>query len=305
MPENLQFIVNETIKRNRLDNFLFEKITSVSKIYLRNLIERRECRVNGEIKHAGYHLRAADIVEIKVNTTALTSMKPENLPLDVIFEDEEIVVVNKAAEMLVHPTLGQKSGTLLNALSYYLNSENLSSNQLESDNSNAQILRPLLVHRLDRQTSGLMVVAKTPHAARFLSSHFQRKLVKKKYFAVVEGFVSEDSGIIDAPIGQFVEEKIWNVKADGKAAETRFVVRQRFFGKSLLELEPITGRTNQLRIHCAYIGHPITGDAKYGGLSFSRLCLHAAKLNFYHPRHNERVEFTSEIPPEMKLLLEE
>ncbi|MDQ6786822.1 MAG: RluA family pseudouridine synthase [Acidobacteriota bacterium] len=304
MTENLQFKIGETIKRNRLDKFLFEQITSVSKMYLRNLIERDECSVNGEIKPAGYHLLADDVVEIKVNSAVQTAMTPEALPLEIVFEDEEIIVVDKPAEMLVHPTLGQKNGTLLNALSYYLNVENAAQNQLANNSPKLKFIRPVLIHRLDRQTSGLMVIAKTARAARILSSHFQKKLVEKKYLTVVQGNVSEDSGTIDAPIGRFAEEKIWNVKADGKTAKTSFRVVQRFSGKTLLELEPITGRTNQLRIHCAYFGHPIIGDVKYGGLEFSRLCLHAAKLNFYHPRENKRMEFASEIPSQLQSLLE-
>jgi len=303
MPENVQFKVDETIKRNRLDKFLFEQITSVSKMHLRNLIESDECTVNGEIKPAGYHLLVDDLVEIKVDTAAETAMTPEALPLKIVYDDDEIIVVDKVSEMLVHPTLGQKNGALLNALSYYLNGENALQNQSANNSPKSKIIRPVLVHRLDRQTSGLIVIAKTPRAARILSAHFQRKLIEKKYFAVVQGVVSEDSGIINAPIGRFSEEKIWNVKADGKPAETVFRVLQRLPGKTLLELEPITGRTNQLRIHCAYFGCPIIGDEKYGGMEFSRLCLHAAKLNFYHPGENKRMEFTSEIPLEMNLLL--
>jgi len=304
MAENLQFKVDETIKRNRLDKFLFERITSVSKMHLRNLIQSNECRVNGEIKAAGYHLSLDDFVEIKVDTAIETAMKPEALPLEIVYEDEEIIVVDKAAGMLVHPSLGQKSGTLLNALSYYLNGKSAKQKQSEKNSPELKIIRPILVHRLDRQTSGLMVIAKTSRAARILSAHFQRKLIEKKYFAAVHGIVAKDAGIINAPIGRFSEEKLWNVKADGKSAETIFNVLQRFSDKTLLELEPVTGRTNQLRIHCAYIGCPIIGDEKYGGLKFSRLCLHAAKLNFYHPNGNKRMEFTSEIPLEINLLLE-
>ena len=141
-----------------------------------------------------------------------------------------------------------------------------------------------------------MVVAKTPEALSFLSRHFQKRLVKKKYLAIVRGTVAENSGTICAPIGYYAEEKIWNVKADGKAAETNFQVLQKFSGATLLEIEPITGRTNQLRIHSAFIGHPIVGDERYGGNDFSRLCLHAAKLGFYHPRSNEWTEFESASP---------
>lgn len=303
MPEKFQFKIEETVKKTRLDKFLFGQITVVSKIYLRNLVDKGECRVNGHAGLAGYHLKKDDIVEIAVDLEALTSMKPEPLPLEIIFEDEQIIVVDKAADMLVHPTLGQKSGTLLNALSYYLNKDLINS-QDETKENYSKFIRPGLIHRLDRQTSGLMVIAKTPEALSFLSNHFQRKIVKKKYTAIVGGELSEDSGIIDEPIGYFENEKSWNVKADGKTAETKFQVVERLSGRTVLELEPVTGRTNQLRIHCAHIGHPIIGDERYGGQKFSRLCLHAQKLSFYHLSTNIRTEFESELPPELKRLTE-
>ncbi len=303
MPENFQFKIEETVKKARLDKFLFGQITTHSKIYLSNLIGKGECRVNGAAGLAGYHLKKDDVVEIAFDLSAVTSMKPEAISLKVVFEDDALIVIDKPAEMLVHPTLGQKNGTLLNALSYYLNKDLINS-QAETKQNYSKFIRPGLVHRLDRQTSGLMVIAKTPESLSFLSNHFQRKIVKKKYIAVVEGEISEDSGTIGELIGYFEEQKSWNVKADGKTAETKFQVLKRFSGKTVLELEPVTGRTNQLRIHCAYIGHPIIGDERYNGRKFSRLCLHAQKLGFYHPSTNIWTEFAIEIPTELKQLAE-
>lgn len=303
MLEKFRFTIEETARRNRLDKFLYERITTHSKIYLRTLIDKGECFVNGGVGLAGYQLKKEDTVEICVDSSAVTSMTPEELPLVVVFEDDFIIVVDKAADVLVHPSLGQKSETLLNALSYYLNKD------LINSASNAQVnqskfIRPGLIHRLDRQTSGLMVVAKKTEALSFLSNHFQRKLVKKKYIATVGGAVAEDSGVIDEPIGYFEDERIWNVKTDGKAAETRFRVVERFDDRTVLELEPVTGRTNQLRIHCARIGHPIIGDKRYAGEPFSRLCLHAARLGFHHPQTNVWTEFESALPAELKNLAE-
>ncbi len=305
MPTKLTFQISETIRKNRLDNFLFEEIKAVSKIYLRELLKKDECRVNGKPEQSGYHLQAGDIVEIEVDLDAETAMKPEAIPLTIVFEDAEIIVVDKPSGMLVHPTLGQKNGTLLNALNFYLNHKiwlsqrNTATNQSQIPNPKSQIIRPGLVHRLDRQTSGLMIIAKTSRAHRILCDHFQRKLVEKKYLAIVGGVVEKDSGTIDAPVGRFEDEKRWGVKADGKTAETCFRVLQRFTDKTLLELEPVTGRTNQLRIHCASIGHPIIGDKLHNGREFSRLCLHAAKLTFWHPQDNHRLEFESELPKEL------
>ncbi len=156
------------------------------------------------------------------------------------------------------------------------------------------------MHRLDKKTSGLLLIAKTACAHRVLCEHFQRKLVEKNYLALVEGIVKEDSGEISAPIGRFEETKHWNIKPDGKTAETRFQVKERYADTTLLELQPITGRTNQLRIHCEHIGHPIVGDERRGGRIFSRLCLHAFKLSFYHPTNHQKLTFEIDLPDEFR-----
>ena len=297
MSETVKFNIAETVRRNRLDAFLFGRFTAVSKIYLRNLIVKGDCRINGEATNSGYCLKSGDCIEIDIDLAAETSMKPENVPLDIVFEDEEVLVVDKPAGMLVHPTLHRKSGTLLNALAFYLNRESLNS---AIRNPQSAFVRPGLVHRLDRKTSGLILIAKTDRALRNLSAHFTRRLIKKAYLAIVQGKIADDSGTIDAPIGHFEEERFWGIKADGKSAVTNFRVLERFSDEILLELEPVTGRTNQVRIHCAHFGHPIIGDDKYGGREFSRLCLHAAKIAFYHPSTNVWMEFESETPAEMK-----
>lgn len=268
-------------------------------MYLRDLIKTEKCLVNGTVENRGYKLRTNDFVEIEMDRRIERAMKPEPLPLEIIFEDAEIIVVNKAAGMLMHPTFAQKTGTLLNALAFYLNfsaqsgedSEKNTKDKGQGKRDESKFIRPGLIHRLDRQTSGLLVVAKTPRAHRVLSDHFRRKLVEKRYFALVEGVVREDSGIILAPIGRIEEIRLWNVKEDGKHAETRFRVKERFSDSTLLELEPVTGRTNQLRIHCAHIGHPIIGDEWHSKREFPRLCLHAYKLAFWHPDGNRWMEF--------------
>jgi 23S rRNA pseudouridine1911/1915/1917 synthase len=307
MTAKLQFQIEETTKRNRLDNFLSARITTHSKIYLRNRIGAGACRVNGEIAARGLHLRAGDAVEIEIDLDAPTSMKPEAISLEIVFEDNALLVVDKPAEMLVHPSLGQKNGTLLNGLSYHLNRAKIASQTpVEAITSTtSEFVRPFLVHRLDRKTSGLIVVAKTPEAMRALSIRFQKRLVEKTYLAIVEGIVSVDMGTIEAPIGQDLQSKRWTITASGKTAETKFRVLQAFTDKTLLELQPVTGRTNQLRIHCAHIGHPIFGDNRYGDVdSFSRLCLHAARLSFRHPTDNNLLEFESDLPAELKSFLE-
>jgi 23S rRNA pseudouridine1911/1915/1917 synthase len=290
---NFQFQIQETLHKNRLDKFLFNEITAVSRMYLRHLIRAEKCTINGKIENGGYHLQAGDAVEIEVDIKAETEMLPENIPLEIIFEDSELIVIDKPPGMLAHPTKGVRRGTLLNSVTYHLNFNE------QAEPKSEKLIRAGLVHRLDKKTSGLMVIAKNPRAHRILCSHFQRKLVEKKYFAVVERLVKEDFGTIVAPIGRNAEEKFWYVSDDGKYAESRFRVIERNAETTLLELEPVTGRTNQLRLHCAHIGHPIIGDDKYGGREFPRLCLHAAKLSFWHPNGNRRLEFESALPEEM------
>jgi len=195
--------------------------------------------------------------------------------------------------MLVHPSHREKNGTLLNALTFHLNSA--------LKTAPCAFTRPGLPHRLDKQTSGLIAIAKTARSHRVLSDHFMKRRVEKLYLAVVDGVVNADEGSIDAPIGRDRELKHWGVKDDGKISKTKFRVRERFKKATLLELEPLTGRTNQLRIHCESIGHPIVGDIRRGGSPFGRLCLHAYRLAFPHPVSGERKEFQSDIPADFGL----
>ncbi|MBP6004583.1 MAG: RluA family pseudouridine synthase [Pyrinomonadaceae bacterium] len=273
----------------RLDDFLFDKFNGLSKMYLREIVKNERCEVNGRAENIGYKLRPNDLIEIHIDTTRETAMRPENVPVDIVFEDEHLLVVNKPAGTLVHPTHRDKSGTLLNALAYHLNR-----GKIEADVSGIDttaFIRAGLIHRLDKHTSGLMVVAKTARTHRILADHFKRKFVEKRYLALVNGVINDGEGTINAPIGRFAELKFWDIKADGKHAETRFWVRERRERSTLLELEPVTGRTNQLRIHCSSIGHPIVGDVDRGGPAHSRLCLHAWKLTFRHPNGGEPMTF--------------
>jgi 23S rRNA pseudouridine1911/1915/1917 synthase len=289
-------------------------------MYLRRIVRDEECEVNGRFENVGYRVRGGDFVEIELDLTRENSMRPENVPLDVVFEDDHLIVINKPPGMLVHPTNRDKNGTLLNALVFHVNAERLSNAECGTRNAefavggsqdehdtdlhdvglhsnsafrvpHSAFIRPGLVHRLDKQTSGLIVIAKSVRIHRSLAKQFQRKFVEKKYLALVEGSVKPDSGTIDAAIGRFAEKKHWDVKPGGKHAETRFLVRERRDDSTLLELEPVTGRTNQLRIHCASIGHPIVGDVTRGGREFERLCLHAWKLTFRHPIDRNDLSF--------------
>ncbi|MDT7688973.1 MAG: rRNA synthase [Acidobacteriota bacterium] len=302
MTKSLQFRVEDDGAGRRLDALLAERLVRLSRMHIASLLARGACLVNGAAAHAGRRLRAGDVVEVEAAGEVSNSMTPEPAPLEVVYEDEHIIVVVKPTGLLVHPTLGVKRGTLANALAYHLN-------RLLFDESNAvnipqtetripqSFIRPGLVHRLDRDTSGLLVVAKTQAALSRLSQHFSRRLVEKRYVAVVGGTVEADALTIDAPIGRDEAARpAWSVSEDGKSAETRLRVLERGARRTLVELEPVTGRTNQLRIHCAHAGHAIVGDRLYAGDEHARLCLHAARLGFRHPATNEWTEFASRSP---------
>lgn len=289
MRKRFEFQVPQADNKKRLEDFLFERFENLSKMYLRDTVKTELCEVNGRIENRGYRLRANDFIEVEVDPARETAMRPQDIPLDIVYEDHALVVINKPSGMLVHPTHSDKNGTMLNALAHHLNREE------------GPFIRPGLIHRLDKFTSGLIVVAKTTRAHRVLAGHFQRKMVEKRYLALVDGVVSDDAGTIDAPIGRFAEKKHWDVNPEGKHAVTRYWVKERFADSTLLELEPVTGRTNQLRIHCAHIGHPIMGDVKRGGSEFERVCLHAWRLSLVHPDGSEKLEFEAVIPEEMKL----
>lgn len=300
--EATRFRVEDAWAGRRLDEFLAERLHGLSRMHIAGLLARGACRVGGAAAHAGRRLAVGDAVEVESGGPVPNSMTPEPLPLEVVYEDEHVVVVVKLSGVLVHPTRGVKCGTLANALAYHLNRGLLDESGVVENPTpdNIPFIRPGIVHRLDRDTSGLLVVAKTQGALSRLTQHFQRRLVEKRYVAVVGGLLREDELTIDAPVGR--EEGArppWGVLASGKPAETRLRVMERGAGRTLVELEPLTGRTNQLRIHCAHVGHPVVGDVLYAGEPHARLCLHAARLAFRHPATNEWVEFVSAAPPEL------
>ncbi len=316
----------------RLEDFLLDYFSGLSKMYLRDLVKTERCEVNGRWENIGYRLRPNDLIEITIDPARETAMKPDNIPLDIVFEDEHIIVVNKPAGMLVHPSHRENNGTMLNALAFYLNNKSVPpavagglTQQTTTPNipgstrsiplstqgqppatagGTDKTIRPGLPHRLDKQTSGLIVVAKTAMGHRRLSADFMKKRVEKRYLALVDGIVEREAGTIEAPIGRFAELKQWSVKEDGKHSESRFWVRERHANTTLIELEPVTGRTNQLRIHCELIGHPIVGDIQRNGRDFSRLCLHAYRLAFRHPVTREDLVFEIDVPAEFAAKIE-
>lgn len=294
MKETLQFRV-EAAAGQRLDEFLWARLGQLSRLRIAHLLAQGACSVNDEAGRAGQKTKAGDIVEFTLDEVSPSAMTPEPLPLHIVYEDDDLLVLVKPAGMLVHPTRGVKSGTLLNALAYHLNRD-----------APEEVVRPGLVHRLDRATSGLMVIARHQRALSILSRHFHERLVEKRYLALVEGSIAPDECVINAPIGRDAERRPqWGVMLEGRHAETRLRVLERREQLTLVELEPVTGRTNQLRIHCAHAGHPIVGDDWYGtAQSKERLCLHAAHLAFHHPVGGRWMEFDSPLPEEIMAALD-
>jgi 23S rRNA pseudouridine1911/1915/1917 synthase len=288
--ERVVLAVTPAEARWRLDELLAARIPVLSRMRLRTALDAGEVTVNGAPRPAGWRVEAGDAVELALDGRP-SAMSPEPIPLHVYYEDEALIVVEKPGGMVVHPAGRHRSGTLANALAYHFNLLGGADPPI----------RPGMVHRLDRSTSGLMVVAKTQQALSRLTVQFQRREVEKCYLALVHGVVREDGGEWDAPIGADPEAvPRWGIREGGRPARTRYRVRERWEDRTLLDLEPITGRTNQLRLHCAHFGHPIVGDALFGRgpePGVEGLFLHAYRLTFRHPDTAETLRFESPLPP--------
>ena len=295
----------------RLDAYLASQIENWSRARLQRLIESEDVLVNGKPSKPSYKLRESDEIEVELTASPVTSSVPESIPIEIVFEDETLVVVNKPAGLVVHPAAGIHSGTLANALAYHFQ-------QLPDSGAG---VRPGIVHRLDRDTSGLLVVAKTESALEHLSDQFRDRTVFKSYVALVHGRVNTDTGRIDQPLARDRANRTrMAVVRGGRTALSLYRVRQRFTRFTLLDVELKTGRTHQIRVHLAWLRHPVVGDETYGGgrdntiqdaklrahvRNLGRHFLHAEKLAFTHPQTNERVEFSSPLPPELAQLLTE
>jgi len=293
----------------RLDAFLASQIEGWSRARLQKLIENEDVLVNHKPSKPSYKLREGDEVEVELVAPPATDFAPENIPIDVVYEDDTLVVVNKPAGLVVHPAAGTPSGTLANALTYHFQ-------QLPDRGAG---VRPGIVHRLDRDTSGLLVVAKTEGALENLSDQFRDRTVFKSYVALVHGRVSPDSGKIDQPLARDRSNRTrMAVVRGGRNALTFYRVRRSFDRFTLLDVELKTGRTHQIRVHLAWIKHPVVGDDTYGGgrdntiqdprlraqvRNLNRHFLHAEKLAFSHPKTKELVKFETPLPTVLSTLL--
>lgn len=318
--EHYQFIASKGQDPLRVDKFLMNFIENASRNKVQKAAKNGNIFVNGETVKPNHKVKAGDEVKVLMSYPPYENLlEPENIPLDIVYEDEELLVVNKTAGMVVHPGHGNYSGTLINALVYHFDN-------LPNNSSN----RPGLVHRIDKDTSGLLVVAKTEEAMTYLSNQFFHKTSQREYVALVWGDVEDDEGVIEGNIGRHPKNRLQNMvyvddKSEfGKPAITHYKVLERFGYVSLVSCKLETGRTHQIRVHMKYIGHTLFNDERYGGDKIlkgthftkykqfvdncfkvlPRQALHAKTLGFKHPKTGKDMIFNSEIPEDMQTCIE-
>lgn len=291
------FIIAEDTQGLRLDKFLSQMNETISRTQIQRLIDDEQVLVNGRKEKASYRLEAGDEIVCEIPSPQALQVIPEAIPLDIIYEDADVIVINKPQGMVVHPANGNYTGTLVNALLYHCR-------DLSGING---VLRPGIVHRIDKDTSGLLVVAKNDMAHQNLAQQIQEHNVKRIYIALVHGNILEPGGIIEAPIGRSLSDrqKMAVVMKNSKEAVTEYFVLERLGQYTLVECKLKTGRTHQIRVHMAFINHPVVGDPKYGHkkeeIKLKGQALHALKIAFEHPRTGERLEFSADPP---KIFLE-
>ncbi|GAB6109295.1 RluA family pseudouridine synthase [Fusibacter bizertensis] len=287
------------IEEMRLDQFVNSELEDLSRNYIQKLISEGHITVNGNINTVKkYLVKPDDVVEVQIPDPQILEITPEDIPLDIVYEDDDVLVVNKPQGMVVHPAPGNYSGTLVNALMFI-------SERLSTING---IIRPGIVHRIDKDTSGLLMVAKNDKAHEWLAHQLKEKTTLREYIAIVNGVINNDSGVVDAPIGRSTQDrKKMAIINTGRNAVTHYEVIERFKYHTFIKLKLETGRTHQIRVHMASIGHPILGDPVYGHKServkHDGQALHAKKIGFIHPTTLELMIFDSEIPAYFEELL--
>lgn len=291
------FTVPEEESGNRIDKFLADKLEDQTRSAIQKLIESGAVTCAGKNIGKGFKIKTGDEITVEIPEAVPYGAKAENIPLDIVFEDEDLLVVNKPQGMVVHPAAGNYDGTLVNALLYHCG------DSLSGING---VMRPGIVHRIDKDTSGLLIVAKNDFAHNKLAEQIKVHSFTRYYEAVVHGRVRDDSGTINAPIGRHpVERKKMTVTAkNSKEAITHYQVIERFESFTHVRLKLETGRTHQIRVHMAYIGHPVAGDPVYGPKKPAKglrgQCLHAKEIGFVHPRTEQYIHLTSELPDYFK-----
>ncbi len=274
----------------RLDAFVAEK-TGMTRNAAEKLIQNGNVTVGGKAAGKSLKVRAGDVIEISVPDPVELSAEPQNIPITIVYEDDCLLVVDKPKGMVVHPAVGNPDGTLVNALMYHCKG------RLSGING---VIRPGIVHRIDKNTSGLLMVAKTDEAHNFLAEQIRQHSFTREYLGIIIGSFAEESGVIEAPIGRHKTDrkKMCVTDTNSKNAVTRYQTLEKLRGFSLVRFVLETGRTHQIRVHCAYKGHPILGDDVYGKSirAFEGQCLHARRLGFIHPQTGKYMEFESPLP---------
>lgn len=298
MEKNI-YTANEEQNNMRLDKYLSSIITDKSRSFIQGLIEKENVIVNGKKVKSNHKVKKGDIVEVNIEEPEMLNVEPENIPIDIMYEDKDVIVVNKPQGMVVHPGPGNYNGTLVNALLYHCS-------DLSSING---VIRPGIVHRIDKDTSGVLVIAKNDEAHNKLSDQLKEHSMKREYYAIVEGRLKNDNGIINKPIGRNKKDRLkMGIVEDGKHAVTHYYVLERYNGYTLVKCVLETGRTHQIRVHMASIGFPLVGDPLYGfkkqKFNLQGQVLHAKTLGFIHPSTNKYMEFNSELPEYFKKLVE-
>lgn len=283
----------------RLDSYIAERVEDVSRTQIKTLINEGLILVNNEIKKSSYKVNKGDSINIKIPKDEEPEVLPENIDLEIIYDDEDLLVVNKPQNMVVHPATGNYSGTLVNALLFHID-------KLSNINGD---MRPGIVHRLDKDTSGLLIIAKNNRTHELLGEQFKDRDPKRKYIALVHGAVQNNSGIINAPIGRHPihRKRMAVIETNSKEAITHYKIIERFNNYTLLELQLETGRTHQIRVHLEHINYPIVGDPVYSRrkneFKLDKQLLHAKQIGFNHPSSGEYMEFEIELPEYFKKII--
>ncbi len=302
--ESFTLTVKSENNKKRIDKFLREEFPELSRSYIHKLIEKNLVSVNKKKTSKNYKLSENDAVDVNIPDPEPCEITAENIPLNIVYEDSDLLIINKPKNMVVHPAPGNTSGTLVNALLYHCK------NNLSGING---VLRPGIVHRIDKDTSGLLIVAKNDNSHKFLANQIKQHSFTREYRAMIIGKLKNQKGTIETHIGRHKtnRKKMAVVPpTDGKKAITHYEVLKEFDKYSYIKLNLETGRTHQIRVHMAYIGHPVLGDEVYGSAKqnpFKFLvgqCLHAKKIGFIHPSTLEYVEFDSELPEYFSKLLD-
>lgn len=294
------FIVEDTADNIRIDKYLKELLPDQSRSYIQKLLKDGHILVNNSIIKPNYKVKADDRIQIDIPEPIEANIEAENIPLDIIYEDNDVLIVNKPKEMVVHPAPGNYSGTLVNALMYHCK------DSLSNING---VLRPGIVHRIDKNTTGCLIVCKNDQSHNFIADQLSEHSINRIYTGIVYGVLDADEGTIDEPIARDKRDrKRMSVNLDGKRAITHYKVLKRFREYTYVQFKLETGRTHQIRVHMAHINHPLLGDDKYTNrkckFNLTGQCLHAKTIGFIHPSTREYVEYEVEEPEYFKHLLD-